>query len=93
MEKTANKLQQLVTLIDRHSVEGSGLTAVTDFVLFRDSSGQQRKGQLFQPYILFMAQGEKRLVIERGESQFIVERQEGFYRRTEGPDLGQRARK
>ena len=63
MEKTATKLQQLVTLIDHNTLENGPMTAVPDFVLFRDSAGQQRKGQLFQPYILFMAQGEKQLII------------------------------
>ena len=68
MEKTATKLQQLVTLVDRKTLEnGGGPTAVQDFILFRDAAGQKRKGQLYQPFILFMVQGEKHLIIG-GES-------------------------
>lgn len=63
MEKTATKLQQLVALIDHNTPEGGTITAVPDFFLFRDSAGQQRKGQLFDAFILIMAQGEKHLII------------------------------
>ena len=68
MNNSGTKLEQLVTLIDRHTLErGGGPTAVSDFILFRDSAGQKRKGQLYQPFILFMVQGEKHLIIG-GES-------------------------
>lgn len=63
MDKTMSKLEQLVTLIDRNAQKDGAITAVPDFVLFRDSSGQPRSAQLYQPYILFMAQGEKELII------------------------------
>ena len=43
MEKTATKLQQLVSLIEQHTPEeGSVNTAVPDFILFRDPSGHPR---------------------------------------------------
>ena len=64
MKNTGTKLQQLVTLIDRKTLEErGGPTAVPDFILFRDAAGQKRKGQLYQPFILFMVQGEKHLTI------------------------------
>ena len=64
MGKTANKLQELVTLITHHT-PGEGLTetAVSDLFLFRDSTEQPRQHELYQAYILILAQGEKRLYI------------------------------
>jgi AraC-like DNA-binding protein len=64
MEKTATRLQQLVTLIERNTPsEGAAITAVSDFLLFRDSAGQQRRNEVYQAFILIMAQGEKHLII------------------------------
>ncbi|MEM8856843.1 MAG: AraC family transcriptional regulator [Chloroflexota bacterium] len=70
MAYTETNLQQLVQLIDLNSKGGSGPTEIKDFVLFRDASGVRRKGQLYQPYILFMAQGEKHLIIEGKSYRF-----------------------
>jgi len=64
MEKTGTKLQELGTQIAHHTpLEGATKTAVTDFLLFRDSTGQPRRNELYQAYILIMAQGEKQLII------------------------------
>ena len=64
MEKPANKLQELRVLIAHNTpLEGATETAVTDFLLFRDSSGQPRQNEVYQAYILIMAQGEKKLII------------------------------
>ena len=64
MEKIATKVQQLVALIERNIPSvGAEITAVPDLLLFRDSAGQQRRNEVYQAFILIMAQGEKHLII------------------------------
>ncbi|MCP4417051.1 MAG: AraC family transcriptional regulator, partial [Chloroflexi bacterium] len=58
------KLQELRMMISHNTpLEGATITAVPDFLLFRDSTGQPRRNEVYQAYILIMAQGEKHLII------------------------------
>jgi len=60
-----DKLQELKKQIFNHSNESEGVTQtpLDNFFLFNSSQGQARKHEVYQAYLLILAQGEKHLHI------------------------------
>ncbi|MGL1890817.1 MAG: AraC family transcriptional regulator [Spirochaetaceae bacterium] len=65
MKIDVNKLDKLKRLISDHTTieEGVTQTPLNNFMLFRSSNGQPRKHEVYQAYLLILAQGEKQLHI------------------------------
>lgn len=64
MEKTATRLQELRDLITKHTpTEGGIQTPLNDLIVFRSCAGQPRQHEVYQAFLLILAQGEKRLHI------------------------------
>ncbi|MCP4423625.1 MAG: AraC family transcriptional regulator, partial [Chloroflexi bacterium] len=64
MEKAASRLRELGKLITHHTpTEGGTQTPLSNLILFRSCAGQPRQHEVYQAYLLILAQGEKRLHI------------------------------